>query len=40
MTEVPVAQVISVAKVLLKLRLIMRMILVTHTLEDVRGGRR
>ena len=37
MTEVPVAQVKSLAKVELKLRLIRRSILVMHTLQDVRG---
>lgn len=38
MTEVPVAQVKSLAKVALKLRLINRSILVTHTLRYVRKG--
>lgn len=38
MTEVPVAQVKSLAKVALKLRLISRSILVMHTLRDVRRG--
>ena len=38
MTEVPVAQVKSLAKVALKLRLISRSILVTHTLRRVRTG--
>ena len=36
MTEVPVAHVKSLANVALKLRLIRRSILVTHTLQDVR----
>lgn len=38
MTEVPVAQVKSLAKVALKLRLISRSILVTHKLQYVREG--